>query len=73
MAYVFESQKTATVNFTGAGRKLTLAGINGAEPDANVIVNGIYLLFSMAGETWSDDYDPREAVRTVKQNVNESE
>lgn len=68
MAWVFDNQRSATLKFTKKNAELSIPGINGEITDANVIVNGVTLLLNIGGI--AEKYDPEDAVRTVKQNVN---
>lgn len=67
MGYYFDNEHSATVKFNRKNNELSLNGINGAETNANVIVNGINLLLSIGGI--SSRYDALDAIRTVKQDV----
>ena len=68
MAYVFQTEPVSTIKFTGEGRELSIAGINGREQDADVIVNGIFALLNLGD--LQNTYVAQELVRTVKQDVN---
>lgn len=68
MAYQFQTEPVSTIKFTGDGRELSIAGINGREADANVIVNGIFALLYLGD--LQNTYVAEELVRTVKQDVN---
>lgn len=72
MAYIFESENVASVKFdkNKNSEEITISGINGKEQDANVIINGLTLLFKIGGI--EDRYNPTAAIRTVKQDVREN-
>lgn len=70
MAYVFNTQHTATfeVPVSGAAatsKTLKLSGINATETSANSICNGISSLLAIGGIT----AELANGVRTVKENV----
>ena len=67
MSYVFENETIASSKFE-KGNKLTLNNISGTINDANVIVNGVQALLHIG--SIEDRYNPEDAARSVKQNVN---
>lgn len=67
MSYVFENETIASFKFE-KGNKLTLNNISGTINDANVIVNGVQALLHIG--SIEDRYNPEDAARSVKQNVN---
>lgn len=70
MGYVFTNESVASFKFEGAS-KLTLNNINGSEQDANVIVKGVRALLHIG--SIEDRYNPEDAIRSVKQNVDYDE
>ncbi len=68
MAYQFRNEATAkmSVTMSDSDDKVTLAGVNGTETDANVIMGGISTLLGIVG--WST----RDAARVVTQDVEET-
>ena len=73
MGYVFTRQKVSSFQIaeTSGTAKTTFAGIDGEQNDANIIVGGIQQLLSIVG--WQDKYNPLDATRTVKENVDNAE
>ena len=67
MAYVFTNQDSATFKFTTKNAELSVNGVNGTEQSADVIVNGVMALLHIGGI--STRYNPEDAIRTVRQNV----
>lgn len=71
MAYTFKQEKVASVVISKFGanqdKTLTIAGVDGAINDADVIVGGINQMLSIVG--LQNDYDPKNMVRMVKQSV----
>lgn len=68
MAYQFNNEVAAkmSVTMSDSTDKITLAGVNGRETDANVIMGGISTLLGIVN--WS----ARDAARIVTQNVEET-
>ncbi len=71
MAYEFETNKDATMKTTVLGKNINLAGIDGVQNDANIIINGLNQMFGIVG--WNNQFVPTDAKRVVTQNVNYSE
>ena len=74
MSYVFSRQKVSDFRlnqFATEGDKMTFAGVDGEQQDANIIVNGVQQLLSVVG--WQNRYDPTDAQRTVKERVNNAD
>lgn len=67
MAYVFENQEAATLKFDDGNKSLTISNISGTVTSAQTIINGVTALLYIA--SLDQDYDPEDAVRSVKQNV----
>ena len=75
MNYEFTTDKVGSVklkNFKhSAGNTFKIDGVNAQEPDANVVISGINQLLGIVN--FQNQYDPEDTVRTVNQNVVESE
>lgn len=73
MSYVFARQKVSSFQIAqnDAQGKTTFAGVDGEQNDANVIVGGVQQLLSIVG--WQSKYNPLDALRTVKENVENAE
>lgn len=73
MGYRFARQKVSSFQIAenSAQGKTTFAGVDGEQADANVIVGGVQQLLSIVG--WQNKYNPLDALRTVKENVEHAE
>lgn len=73
MALVFETQEVSTLKFDSGNPASTLniSNISGTVQSAQTIVNGVMALLYIGN--LQDDYDPEDAIRTVKQNVIDDE
>ncbi len=67
MAYVFQTNKDATMKTTVLGKNINLAGVDGVQNDANVIINGVNQLYGIVG--WDNQFVATDAKRVVTQNV----
>lgn len=75
MAYAFSANPNASIKISGtfSGREMTISKIAGDEDSADTIVGGIEGLMYLAGVNGEGQFYPTEMVRTVKQNVIDSE
>lgn len=69
MAYIFETQDVATLRFDSGNPATTLSisNISGTVSSAQTIINGVNALLYIGD--LQENYDPEDAIRTVKQNV----
>ena len=69
MAYVFETQQVASLKFDSdnPATTMTISNISGTIASAQTIVNGVNALLYIGN--LQENYDPEDAIRTVKQNV----
>lgn len=72
MAYVFETQQVSSLKFQGANSasNLNISNISGTLTSAQTVINGVMALLYIGG--LDQDYEPTDAVRTVKQNVDDN-
>lgn len=75
MNYEFTTDKVGSMklkNFRhSTGNTFKIEGVDAQEPNANVVIGGISQLLGIVN--FQNEYDPEDAVRTVNQNVIESE
>lgn len=68
MAYVFETQNTATTKITDeTNTTFNLKGINGTTNDANIIMGGLSIMLDIVG------WQVTDVTRVVNQDIIEEE